>query len=264
MSYIEVDQLTKDFIPCLSFSNLLRFNFKHRRPTRALENITFSLKKGGILAVLGPNGAGKTTLLKVLSTLILPDKGAITISGYRVGKDDEKIKSLIGLVSSQERSFYWRLSGRQNLEFFAAMYGLDKRVAKSRIQELFSMFQINYHEQNKRFDSYSTGIKQKFALIRALLNNPEFLLFDEPTKSLDYKTASNLRNFIKDDLVGRQGKTVIFTTHHMDEAVGFGQRFMILHGGRLFAFGTLDELRKMINNPRATMGEIFLRLTQGH
>ena len=105
-------------------------------------------------------------------------------------------------------------------------------------------------------------MKQKFAIIRALLNNPEFLLFDEPTKSLDYNTALNLRNFIKESLVKRQSKTVIFTTHHMDEALDFADRFMILHKGRIFALGTLDELRKRVNNSTAGLGDIFLKLTQ--
>lgn len=262
MNYIEVDRLTKDFIPPLSFNKLLKLDFKHRKPTRALEDISFSLKKGLILGILGPNGAGKTTLLKIISTLILPDKGTVTINGLCLGRDDEKIKSLIGLTSSCERSFYWRLSGRQNLEFFAALYGLDSKHAKSRIKELFEFFEVTY--QDKRFDSYSTGMQQKLALIRALLNNPQLLLFDEPTKSLDYATALNLRNFIKENLVKKQGKTIIFTTHHMDEALDFADLFMILHKGRLFAFGTLEELRKKINNPFATLGEIFLKLTQGY
>jgi len=262
MNYIEVERLTKDFIPPLSFHKLLKLDLKQRSHTRALSDVSFSLKDGKILGILGPNGAGKTTLLKIISTLILPDKGMITVKGFHTGRDDDKIKTLIGLVSSGERSFYWRLSGRQNLEFFATMSGLNKKAAKQKIQKFCSIFKIDYPDQDKRFDSYSTGMKQKFALIRALLNNPELLLFDEPTKSLDYKTASDFRNFIKEDLVKRQGKTIIFTTHQMDEAVDFGGRFMILHKGKLFALGTLDELRRMTNNPSTSLGEIFLKLTQ--
>jgi len=255
---LEVKKLTKDFIPPLSFTKLIKLDFKHRKPTRALEDISFSLKKGQILGVLGPNGAGKTTLLKIISTLILPDKGSVTVNGSRMGIDDDKIKSFIGLVSSQERSFYWRLSGRQNLEFFASLY--DLKNAKEKIQELFNLFKIDY--QDNRFDSYSTGMKQKFALIRGLLNDPELLLLDEPTKSLDYTTALNLRNFIKENLVREKRKTVIFTTHHIDEASDFCDLFMILHKGRLFALGTLDELRKKVNNPTAGLGEIFVKLTE--
>ena len=158
---LEVDGLSKDFIPPLSFRKLIGLDFRHRRQTRALEDVSFSLKKGKILGVLGPNGAGKTTLLKILATLILPDKGSVLINGWSVGIDDNKIKSLIGLVSSQERSFYWRLTGRQNLEFFALMYDLENPGNK--IEELFDLFEIDY--QDNRFDSYSTGMKQKFALM---------------------------------------------------------------------------------------------------
>lgn len=260
MEYIlEVDKLTKDFIPPLSFSKLIKLDFKHRKPIRALEDVSFSLKKGQILGVLGPNGAGKTTLLKIIATLILPDKGSVVVNGWRLGIDDDKIKSFIGMVSSQERSFYWRLTGRQNLEFFASMYGLKN--PKDKIEELFKLFQIDY--QDNRFDSYSTGMKQKFALMRGLLNDPRLLLLDEPTKSLDYKAALNSRNFIKENLVMKNGKTVIFTTHHMDEALDFCDLFMILHKGRLYALGTLDELRARINNLSAGLGEIFIKLTEG-
>ena len=257
---LEVDGLTKDFIPPLSFRKLIGFDFRHRRQTRALEDVSFSLKKGKILGVLGPNGAGKTTLLKILATLILPDKGSVLINGWRTGSiDDNKIKSFIGLVSSQERSFYWRLTGRQNLEFFALMYDLENPGNK--IEELFNLFEIDY--QDNRFDSYSTGMKQKFALMRGLLNDPGLLLLDEPTRSLDYTTSLNFRNFIKENLVLEKGKTVVFTSHNMDEAMHFCDIFMILHKGRLYAMGTLDELRKKVNNHTASLGEIFVKLTEG-
>lgn len=254
---LEVDSLSKNFTPALSLRKLIRLDFRRRQPIRAIEDLSFSLKKGQILGVLGPNGAGKTTLLKIIASLILPDKGSVLVNGWRLGIDDDKIKSYIGMVSSQERSFYWRLSGRQNLEFFAAMYGLKN--AKQKIEELFNLFEIDY--QDNRFDSYSAGMKQKFALIRGLLNEPELLLLDEPCKSLDYASALNLRNFIKDNLVRKKGKAVIFTTHHMDEAVDFCDLFMILHKGKLNCLGTLDELRQKIDKPTASLGEIFMKLT---
>ena len=255
---LEVEKLTKDFIPPLSFGKLIKFGFKHRNPIRALDNISFSLKKGQILGVLGPNGAGKTTLLKTIATLILPDKGSVIVNGWRLGINDDKIKAFTAMVSSQERSFYWRLSGKQNLEFFASMYGLKN--PKDKIEELFKLFAIDCRDN--RFDTYSAGTKQKFALIRGLLNDPELLLLDEPTKSLDYTAALNLRTFIKEDLVRKKEKTLIFTTHHMDEALDFCDLFMILHKGKLYALGTLDELRRKINNPSAGLGEIFVKLTK--
>lgn len=257
---MEVDKITKDFLSPVSFSKLLRLDFKKRKPMRALEDISFSLKKGCVLGILGPNGAGKTTLLKIISTLILPEKGSVKVNGFCVGKDDEKIKSLLGLIVDDERSFYWRLTGRQNLEFFACLYGLDKKSANARIGELLTLFKADYAD--KRFDAYSTGMKKRFALIRGLLHNPGLLLFDEPTRSLDYASAFNLRNFIKENLVKAQGKTVIITTHQMDEALGFADLFMILDKGRMRAFGTLDELRKGIKDPAATLSQIFIKLTR--
>ncbi|NOZ69760.1 MAG: ABC transporter ATP-binding protein [Deferribacteres bacterium] len=258
---LEAKGLTKDFIPplSLSFGKLLRSGFRFRERVRALEDVSFTLDRGRILGILGPNGAGKTTLLKILATLILPDKGSVVINSCRAGIDDNRIKSFTGLVSSQERSFYWRLTGRQNLEFFAAMYGIEN--AKRRLDYLFGLFDVDY--QDMRFDSYSAGMKQKFALMRGLLHDPGLLLLDEPTRSLDYTTALSLRDFIRAHLVRERGKTVIFTTHNMEEAEDFCDLFMILHKGRLYAMGTLDELRKRIDNPSAALGEIFVKLTEG-
>lgn len=258
MPYIEIQQLTKDFIPPLSFRKLLRLDFKHTKPTRALDDISFSLKKGEILGVLGPNGAGKTTLLKIIATLVLPDQGKVTISGNRVGKNDEKIKSIIGLATSEERSFYWRLTGKQNLEFFASLYDLNKRQSESRIQHLLELFNLDYID--KRFDSYSTGMKRRLSIVRALLHNPEILLLDEPTKSLDYNSACQLRNFVKKETL--QGRTIICATHNMEEAEDLCNLFLILHEGRIYGLGTLEELRKKISSSSATLSEIYLRLTQ--
>lgn len=258
-SILEVKGVAKYFLPPLSLGRLIKFDFKKRRPAQALIDVSFSLERAKILGILGPNGAGKTTLLKIISTLILPNQGTVTVNGYPLGKDDKKIKSCIGLATEEERSFYWRLSGRQNLEFFAALYGFNRKGMKTRIDELLELFKVDYAD--RRFDAYSTGMKRRFALIRALLHNPDLLLLDEPTRSLDYTSSFNLRNFIKDNLVKTQGKTVIFTTHQMEEALDFADLFLILHKGRLCALGTLDELRKKVNHPEATLGEIFLKLT---
>lgn len=257
---LEVSHITKEFTPPISLAAFFKLNFKPQKPLCALRNISFSLAQGKILAILGPNGAGKTTLLKIISTLILPESGTVTVKGYRTGKDDERIKSALGLVLEEERSFYWRLSGRQNLEFFAALYGLDTKAANQRINELLELFEIDYAD--KRFDSYSTGMKRRFALARGIIHDPELILLDEPTKSLDYPTAFHLRSFIKEKLVKGQGKTVLLTTHHMDEALDFADLFMILHKGNILGLGTLDELRKSAPNPAASLGEIFLGLTK--
>lgn len=259
-NFLEINNISKDFYPVLTFKQLLGLKFKRKKQIRALEDISFSLEKGKILAILGPNGAGKTTLLKIISTLILPDKGTFTVNGYCSPRDEEKIKSSVGLILDEERSFYWRLTGRQNLEFFAGLYGFNKRGSDSRIIELLELFKIDYAD--KRFDSYSSGMKKRFALMRGLLHNPQLILMDEPTKSLDYTAAYNLRNFIKENLVKKHAKTVIFTTHHMDEALDFADLFMILHKGKSCGIGTLNDLRRKINNQEAGLDRIFLELTK--
>lgn len=255
---LEVKGVTKDFMPPLSFTQLAKLDFKHRRPMRALEDVSFSLERGKILGILGPNGAGKTTLLKIIATLILPDKGGILVNGHNC---EDKIKSTIGLVIEEERSFYWQLTGRQNLEFFATLYNLDKKTTKERISELFRLFEIDYAD--KRFSSCSTGMKRRFTLMRSLIHSPQLMLLDEPTKSLDYTTALELRNFIKDKLVKKEGKTAIFTTHNMDEASDICDLFIILHRGRVCGMGTQDQLRNQIGDRSASMGEIFIKLTAG-
>lgn len=260
-SIITVSGITKEFRPPLSLRSLLGFATKNIA-IRALNNLSFRLSRGKILGILGPNGAGKTTLLKIIATLILPDQGDVIVNGYHTGKDDEKLKSFVGLVLDEERSFYWRLTGRQNLNFFAALHGLNKKSARKRIDELLDLFKADYAD--KRFDSYSTGMKRRFALMRGIIHNPGLILLDEPTKSLDYPTAVYLRNFIRDKLVKKEDKTVIFTSHHMDEAVEFADLFMILRKGTIIGLGTLNELRKFVNNPAASLGEIFLSLTQSY
>lgn len=254
--FLTVNRITKRFSSPLSWNI---FSSRKKPAVTALEDVTFSLARGSTLAVLGPNGAGKTTLLKIIATLILPEKGTVRINGLYLDKNEEQIKSSIGLVASSERSFYQRLTGRQNLEFFAAMYGLDGKQALERTGELFRLFKVDY--QDKRFDFYSAGMRQKFGLMRALLHDPAVLLLDEPTKSLDHAAACDFRCFIKECLVKKQNKTVLFTTHHMDEATDFADLFMVLRRGKISAFGTLSELRALSKNPSASLGEIITRLT---
>ncbi len=259
MSYaIETVNLTKYFTPTPGIKSLLAPSLRKREVIRAVEEVNIQVKGGEIFGLLGPNGAGKTTLLKLLSTLILPTKGTAYINGYQIAKDDEKIKSSIGLVTGEERSFYWRLTGRQNLEFFAALYNLFRDQTKIRIEELLNLLEIE--KPDKRFQEYSTGMKQRMALARCLLSDPPILLMDEPTKSLDPLTAKNLRVFIKKELVKRRKKTLLFTTHHLGEVKDLCDRIAIMDQGRIKAWGNLDELRRKVNAPEATLEELFSKL----
>lgn len=262
MEYIlEVNNITKHFTSPLSLAQLLKGDLKQRESTQALENLTFSLEKGKALCILGPNGAGKSTLLRIISALLIPDEGQVKVNGYDIGTDKRKINACAGLVLDEERSFYWRLSGRQNLEFFSALYGFDRNAACARINELLKLFQVNYAD--KRFDTYSTGMKKKFALIRGLLHNPQLLLLDEPTKSLDYSAAHSLRKFIKEILIEKLGKTIVYTTHHIEETKDFADIFLILDRGKICGMGNLEDLRKKTGDTEASLDKIFLKLTGG-
>jgi len=229
--------------------------FSKRIKVCVLNDISFSLKKGTILGLLGPNGAGKTTLLKIISTLILPEQGKVQIKDCFLGKNDTEIKSTLSLVSSNERSFYWRLSGLANLEFFAAMYGMEKKLSQSRIAHLLEEFQINY--ANRRFDSYSTGMKRKFMLIKALLPDPEILLLDEPFQSLDHETTVELRDHLLK--LRAQDKTIIFATHNIEEANNLCNQFIILSSGKNKGIGALSDLKNLTN--LESLSEIYLKLT---
>ncbi|OPX29190.1 MAG: hypothetical protein B1H08_04410 [Candidatus Omnitrophica bacterium 4484_171] len=247
-------KIAKSFSSSYKLTSLL----KHKDRIKALDNVSFSLENNTVLGVLGPTGSGKTTLLKIISSLIIPDEGSIRIKEYFLGKDDNRIKSVIGYAGSEERSFYWRLTGKQNLEFFASMYGLSRKQTKSRIGHLFKTFRIDY--QNRRFDSYSTGMKKIFILMRALLHNPEILLLDELTKSLDYNYLCALKEYVKN--LSALGKTIILTTHNIEEAQNLCDKFMILNKGSNCGFGTIESLRKEINSPSAGLSDIYIKLTQ--
>ncbi|MFH1849541.1 MAG: ABC transporter ATP-binding protein [archaeon] len=191
----------------------------------ALRNVSLSVRKGTIHGLLGLNGAGKSTLIKILATLILPTKGRCIILGRDVAKKANAVKQLIGFINSNERSFYYRLTGRQNLEFFAALYGTQNGIANA-IRLTGSSKWIN-----RRFDTYSSGMRQRLALARGLLNNPEVILADEPTLGLDIKVKAEIHQYLI-DLV-KKGKTVLLATHDMEEAKRLCDHISVIQDGRI-------------------------------
>lgn len=251
---LSVQNVSKVFPPAPSLRDL--FWRRSRSSTLALEDISFSLEKGQTLCILGPNGAGKTTLLKIISTLLLPDQGEISLGSNKLSCDPFLFKSRVGLLIDEERSFYWRLTGRQNLLFFASLYGLSRRAADARIEELSAEFKVDYAD--RRFDNYSSGMKKRICLIRALLHDPELLLLDEPTKSLDVSAQERLEYFLKDILIEKYGKTIVLATHRIEEAAALATQYLILHKGRIRGFGDREELRTRLARPNAGLQELFL------
>jgi ABC-2 type transport system ATP-binding protein len=251
---VETYNLSKEFKQIQPLNNSFPF-FGKTKTALVVDNINLQIEKGELFGILGENGAGKTTLIKMLCCLILPSRGTARVSGRDISSDGEEIKSIIGLAGSDERSFYWRLTGRQNLQFFASLYNLSSLQAKLRIKEIADLLEIE--GLDKVFQEYSAGIKQKLALARALINDPQILFLDEPTKSLDPDAAWNLRELIKKKLVGQQNKTVFFATHNLEEAEYLSDRLAIMNKGQIKVLGDINGLRAMLGGVPATLKEVF-------
>lgn len=234
------------------------FKERHGRTVTALNQVTVSVGRGEIFALLGPNGAGKTTLLKILASLMIPDSGQVRIFGQDLAKNEDRVKPWISFTQSEERSFYWRLTGRQNLEFFAALYGLNSREARRRIAHVAKVFGIE--DLEKPYQEYSTGTKNRLALARSLLVEARLLLMDEPTRSLDPAAAAHWRALIRKS-TAEHGLTVLFTSHNTTEVEGLADRMAILCDGKVAACGSLQELRSQAGLEGAGLEEIFMALS---
>ena len=248
---IETYKLTKHFIRRKSLSNYLRPSGKGK--IVAVQEVSFQIKNGELFGLLGPNGAGKTTLLKLLSTLIIPTAGFARVNGYDL-RNENKVKAAIGLVTSSERSFYWRLTGRENLQFFASLFGLSPTQTKTRIKELSVVLDLEEF-LGRRFDQCSSGIKQRLALARGMLHHPQILFLDEPTLNLDPIAAAHLREVVS-DLAFRLGHTILLITHNLHEAEQLCNRVAIMHHGRLQVVDKVDHLRKMIRQENCYQIEV--------
>ena len=211
----------------------------------AVNNVDLQVKKGELFGLLGPNGAGKTTLVKCLSTLLLPNKGTAVIYGHDIVEDPIAARESIGITTGGERTLYWKLSGRDNLKYFAALYGLSSKEADTRIDYLMKIMGLE-KRQHERIEKYSTGMRQKISICRALIHDPPVLLLDEPTLGLDPSFSRFIRSFIKKDLNIKQGKTIILTTHYMDEADQLCDRIAIMNEGQIVAVDTPETLKKGI------------------
>lgn len=255
---IETNKLYKKFYPTKSPSLKDIFNFFSRDDNFivACNELDLRVRNGELFGLVGPNGAGKTTLIKILSTIILPDRGQAKVNGFDVLKQDDKVRRSIGLVTSEARSFYVRLSGRENLKFFANLFNTFAKNMERKIDELTEFLEIK-DKLDIMFQEYSTGIKQRFALARGLLNDAPILLVDEPTKSLDPSSAKSLRDFIRKKLVDQQKKTVVFTSHSLNEIENLADTIAIMDKGRLKASGSLDELKKEMSKPNVGIEEVF-------
>ncbi|MBI4361811.1 MAG: ABC transporter ATP-binding protein [Euryarchaeota archaeon] len=212
------------------------------RETPALENVSLRVRPGEFVGLLGPNGAGKTTLLKILCTLLLPDGGSARLNGFDVLKQSEEVRRSIGWLHGETggRALYWRLTARDNLRFYAYLQDVPPRVARERIDTLLDFFGLR-GDADRQVLKFSTGMKVKLMLARALLHNPPVLLMDEPTVGLDVRMARETRDLLR-SLSAELQKTILFTSHNLTEVEKLCPRVAILHRGRLIADDTTPNL----------------------
>jgi len=217
---------------------------KNNHITVALDKVNIKIRSQELFGLLGPNGSGKTTMIKCLSTILIPDEGTAIVNGFDIRKETSKVRASLGLVVGGERTLYWKLTARDNLMYFSSLYKMQRRYAKKRIDELLEVFQLS-DRADERLEDYSTGMRQKVAIARALLHDPPILLLDEPTLGLDPNFARQIRNQIR-ELSEKQGKTVLLTTHYMDEADQLCDRVAFINNGKIVAVDTPNRLKAMV------------------
>ncbi len=216
----------------------------------ALDDISFDVKKGEIFGLLGPNGAGKSTTLRILSTLARPTEGTATIGGHDIVKDDTEVRKLIGIVS-EKMIMYDRLTARENLWFFGSLFDIPSNVLTQRIDELLNLVQLTKWK-NSLVGTFSTGMRQRMNVVRALLNMPQVLFLDEPTLGLDPQSSVEIREFVK-KLNRENGTTIIITTHTMVDADMLCDRIAIIDHGKVVALDTSTNLKKLISGGGGTI-----------
>ncbi|MHB1434656.1 MAG: ABC transporter ATP-binding protein [Thermoplasmata archaeon] len=236
------------------FESRKGFLFTEKNRTEALRGVDLRVDRGEIFGLLGPNGAGKTTLTKILSTLLLPTSGEARVLGIDVARDPQALRPRIGLVLGGERGLYNRISARENLRYFADLFGLRPSDRDRRIREVLDRVGLT-EAADRRVEEYSRGMKQKLHLARGILHRPELLFLDEPTIGLDPKSARETRKLIR-SLVS-DGVTIFLTTHYMFEAEELCQRLAILSKGQIVARDTVAGLRRLVGGDTTVEVEAY-------
>ncbi len=239
---LTVEHVDKSFPVSHGLGAMLRSFAGQAVPRRqVLFDVNLRVPRGELFGLLGPNGAGKSTLLKLLATLTVPDRGRMTIDGIDVAAEPLEAKRRIALCTSDERSFYFRLTARQNLEFFGALMGLSGANLRRRIEECVALVDLSGH-LDRRFGGFSSGMRVRLTVARALLADPAIMFFDEPTRAVDPVHAEDLRALIRHELVEKAGKTVILATNLLEEAWEVCDRVAVVNHGRIVAVAPPREL----------------------
>jgi sodium transport system ATP-binding protein len=221
-----------------------------------VDGVSFECYPGEIFGLLGANGAGKTTLLRMLSTVIKPTSGTARINGLDIIENPAGVRNSIGFMSTTT-ALYERLTAKEMIEYIGRLYGMRGEEMKKRVHEVMELLEITPF-QNRICDKLSTGQKQRVSLARTILHDPPVLFFDEPTAGLDVLASRTIMEFIEDRK--QAGKTVVFSTHIMSEAERVCDRICVIHGGKVVAIGTFDELKRQTDKNQLEL--VFLSLVE--
>lgn len=239
MAIIEVKNLVKEFNDFV-----------------AVDNISFEVKAGEIFAFLGPNGAGKSTTIKMLTTILHPSDGIIKLNGFDPVKEANQVRQSFGIVF-QDQSLDDQLTAWENMEFHGVLYNIPKKIRHQRIEEMLRLVEL-WDKKNSLVQTFSGGMKRRLEIARGLVHSPKIFFLDEPTLGLDPQTKNRLWDYLR-DLNKREGTTIFFTTHYMEEAEKMAQRIAIIDKGKIVAEGTSTELRELTLTD--SLEEAFLKLT---
>lgn len=225
---------------------------------KAVDNISFEVNKGEIFGLLGENGAGKTTTLRMLATMLKPTEGTAQMGDFDIINEPEKVRASIGILFGGESGLYDRLTAAENITYFGELNDMDKKSIRERLDYLAKAFDMQEY-MNRRASKLSKGMKQKVAFARAIIHNPDIMLFDEPTSGLDVSAIRDVHEFIGE--CRKQGKTIVLSSHSMNEVEKLCDRIGIIHKGKLIDNGTIEEFKIKYNNPN--LEEIFIGLVGG-
>ncbi|MFF2019519.1 ABC transporter ATP-binding protein [Paenibacillus sp. NPDC058177] len=221
-----------------------KFFSKAIKEVRAVKDVSLTLKPGQIVGLIGINGAGKSTTIKMLSSQIEPTSGEITIDGLDGIKEHKKVKGIINVISGGERNIYWRLTARENLDYFSSLYGIKKKERIELVKELLEIVDLS-ESADETVEKFSKGMKQRLQIARGLINNPRYIFLDEPTLGLDIEIARDIRVYLK-KLAKEKNKGLLITTHYIAEIEELCDWVYIIDKGKLIAEGTPKEITKSI------------------
>ena len=248
MNAIEVNHLQRVF---KTHTGVIKRTSKE---VRAVEDVSLEIQEGELFGLLGPNGAGKTTTVKMLTTLLIPTGGSASVKGFDIVAQADEVRKRIGFIFGGERGLYWRLSGIDNLRYFASLYNVDYDVTKKRIPYLLDLVGLNGRGDEK-VQGYSRGMKQRLHVARTLLHDPDVLFLDEPTLGLDPVGARDFRAVILN--LQSEKKTILLTTHYMFEADALCDRIAVINHGNIIALDTPGGLKSHVRDLNVVEVETF-------